>query len=142
MATTKKAIVRYDRVPYPNPVSIKNTGAAALEAGKIIGLKGLVTGERELYTVGDLAAGDTVAMVAPSILFYDETKTEFDWELNQNEVCRAYILQKGEMYTIAKRLAGGVVSAGDKVTINTVDVAVVRELVSYEGQESVVIEII
>ena len=135
------AIVRYDRVPYPNPVSIKNTGSA-LEAGKILGLKGLVEGERELYTVGELAVGDTVVMVAPSILFYDETKTEEDWTLGQNEICRGYILQKGEMYTIAKKLATGVTEVGDVLTINTVKVAVVRELVNYEGQESVVIEII
>lgn len=124
------AIVRYDRVPYPNPVSIKNTGATALEAGQILGLKGLVAGERELYSVGVHADGDTAVIVAPSILFYDETKTEDEWALAKDEVCRAYILQKGEMYTIAKKFEAAVAK-----------VAVVRETVNYEGQESVVIEV-
>lgn len=125
------AIVRYDRVPYPNPVSIKNTGATALEAGQILGLKGLVAGERELYSVGAIAEGDTAVMVAPSILFYDEAKTEDEWTLAKDGVCRGYILQRGEMYTIAKKFEDAI--AG---------LAVVRETVNYEGQESVVIEII
>ncbi|MGL4802032.1 MAG: hypothetical protein ACRC18_07175 [Cetobacterium sp.] len=124
------AIIRYDRVPYPNPVSIKNTGTTALEAGQILGLKGLVAGERELYTVGAHADGDTAVIIAPSILFYDEAKTEDEWTLPQNGVCRGYILQRGEMYTVAKKF---------EATVSKF--AVVRETVDYEGQESIVIEV-
>ena len=134
------AIVRYDRVPYPNPVSIKNAGSIALQSGQIVGVKELES--REVYTVNDAAAGDMLVMVAPSILFYDETKTEFDFELKQHEICRGYILQKGEMYTVAKALFSGAEDAGDKVTVATKEVAVVREVVNYEGQESLVIEIL
>lgn len=133
------AIVRYDRVPYPNPVSIKNAGTKALEAGQIVGVKELDS--REVYTVDTAVAGDMLVMVAPSILFYDETKTEFDFELKQHEICRGYILQRGEMYTVAKSLFGDV-EAGAKITVAEKEVAVVREVVNYEGQDSIVIEIL
>ena len=134
------AIVRYDRVPYPNPVSIKNAGSKALQAGQIVGVKQLES--REVYTVDTAAAGDMLVMVAPSILFYDETKTEFDFELKQHEICRGYILQKGEMYTVAKALFDGANEAGSKITVAEKEVAVVREVVNYEGQDSIVIEIL
>lgn len=133
------AIVRYDRVPYPNPVSIKNAGTIALQAGQIVGVKELDS--REVYTVDTAATGDMLVIVAPSILFYDEAKTEFDFELKKDEICRGYILQRGEMYTVAKALFGEV-EAGAKITVAEKEVAVVREVVNYEGQESLVIEIL
>lgn len=133
------AIVRYDRVPYPNPVSIKNAGTTALQAGQIVGVKSLDS--REVYTVDTAASGDQLVMVAPSILFYDETKTEFDFELKQHEICRGYILQRGEIYTIAKSFFNSA-SKGSKITVAEEEIAVVREIVNYEGQESLVIEIL
>ena len=80
-------------------------------------------------------------MVAPSILFYDETKTEFDFELKQHEICRGYILQRGEMYTIAKSFFSSA-NKNEKITVAEEEIAVVREIVNYEGQESLVIEIL
>ena len=133
------AIVRYDRVPYPNPVSIKNAGSKALQAGEIVGVKTLDS--REVYTVDTAANGDMLVMVAPSILFSDETKTEFDFELKQHEICRGYILQRGEMYTIAKSFFSSA-NKDEKITVASEEIAIVREIVNYEGQESLVIEIL
>lgn len=148
------AIIREDRVPYPNPINIVHASDTALENGMIVGVKGFKTGERELYDAGTVAAGDMIAMVNCDALMYDESKDERDFTLVKSVAGKANYLQKGEIFTISKVIAGGTVTVGaklkPKVGANVFEVssdgvgaiAIVRKLVTFEGQDSAMIEIL
>lgn len=150
------AIIREDRVPYPFPVFIKhNLSDMNLENGMLVGVKGFASGERELYNVGKIAAGDMLAIVNCDTVQYDDRLSEEDFLLKKDVPGNANYLQKGEMYTIAKIFVeGNALAVGDKLkakattthfekdSVGTDAIAVIRRLVTFEGQESVTIEIL
>lgn len=151
------SIVRLDRVNRPETISVLNT-VDNLENGAFVTVKELgANGQREVYKTGALlgAATETVAMVYADVVHHDERKDERDTISMNGDVVRAYLLQRGEMYTIAKKHITGVVAVNDilepKKSTNTLTkvgeapvkaIARVVELTNYEGQESVVIEIL
>ncbi|MCC0684075.1 hypothetical protein [Clostridioides sp. ZZV14-6345] len=146
-------IVRLDRLPYPNPISIKHKNETPLENGAFLGIKGFAQNERECYEVEALKDDSQLAILKCSVLMHDERLDERDFVLKKDIAGRAYLPQKGEVYTIAKSHFDGDLVVGDKLekkaatyqlTKKTTNeaVAIVRKILSYEGQPSVMIEII
>lgn len=151
------AIVRLDRVNRPETISVLNT-VDNLENGAFISVKELgANGQREVYKMGTIqgTATETIAMVNSDVVHYDNNKDERDTINMNGDVVRAYLLQRGEMYTIAKKHIHGTVNVNDvlegksgghllaKVGSAPVKpIARVVEVTNYEGQDSIVIEII
>lgn len=148
----KYAIIREDRVPFPNPINVAHNSDTALQNGAILGVKGFKAGEREVYDVGTVAAGDMIAILVSSTLQYDDRLGEGDFALEKGKAGKANYVARGEVYTIAKTMVTGIVVVGDKLkakvggnalekSADGVDaIAVVRRVVNFEGQDSLQIE--
>lgn len=140
-------MVRLDKVK-GYPVTFKN-GLGALENGLFLELKGLAD-DFEAYKV-ELAGAtptNTVALHASVELMYDETKTLKDFVLENGAIGRAFILEKGDIVTIAESVINDTVSVGDKVghaengLLSKTDSPKVAEVIakeSFGGQKSVVL---
>jgi hypothetical protein len=148
-------VIRLDRIPYPNPVSVMHSEEKGLENGAFIGENGFREGYLECYDVQPLKAGEGWLILACDVLQYDERLDERDFVLLPGKAGRAYIPQKGEMYTIAKSHfdSGDTLKKDDKLQLKdgtyqlklaeegSQVAAVVRKVVRYAGQESLKIEI-
>lgn len=151
------AILRVDRVDYPEMRTVRVPKGKELENGAIAKL-GALEGRPEggeVYAADALtdAKGDTYVLIAHDGHHYDERETERDFVAKENTLVRTYMLKKGEIYTIAKTHVNGVVAKGDrlepkvgtyqlqKMSAGTNVVAEVIELTNWCGQESIVIEV-
>lgn len=92
-------------------VSVKYMGAdgntpAAIENGSIVKVDALMTGEREIFTGKDVAAGDAVqdiVLIASPEVMYDERKRNLDEFINEkNTACRGYRLHNGDIFSVTK----------------------------------------
>ncbi|WP_024620199.1 hypothetical protein [Metaclostridioides mangenotii] len=149
-------IIRLDRMPNPHPISVKHKEKDGLENGAFLGVTGFAANERECYEVDKLTEGNEWAILACSVLQHDERLDERDFKLTLGAAGRAYIPQKGEVYTIAKTHFDGDLVVGSKLQLKDasykimlqpevdagVAVAKVRRLTKYSGQDSIQIEIL
>ncbi len=155
------AILRTDRVDYPIMRTVRVPVGKQLENGAIAKL-GENEGRpdaNEVYAADLLtnAKGDVFVLVAHDGHHYDVRETERDFVAKENDLVRAYLLQMGERYTIAKAHVSGVVAKGDILEpkagtyqlqkcaapatgVNLV--AKVVEVLTWCGQESYKIEIL
>lgn len=147
-------IVNLDRVPYPNPVSVKCSEAKGLENGAFVELGVIgVDGQREVYAMEKLTGevGKQLALHASSVLMYDEKLDERDFILESGKIGRFYLPAKGDMVTIAQKFVEAGAVAGDvleakansyelqKLTAG-IPVAKIVEVAPFEGQPSYTIE--
>lgn len=155
------AILRTDRVDYPEMRTVRVPEGKTLENGAIAKL-GANEGRpdaNEVYAADTLtnAKGDVYVLVAHDGHHYDVRETERDFVAKEGELVRAYMLKMGERYTIAKVHISGVVAKGDILepkagtyqlqkcatpASGTNLVAKVVEILNWCGQESVKIEIL
>lgn len=108
-------MVRLDKVK-GYPVTFKNGLGSTLENGLFLELKGLAD-DYEAYNV-DLAGAaptGTVVLHASVELMYDEKKLLQDFALENGAIGRGFILEKGDIVTIAESVVNETVSVGDKV---------------------------
>lgn len=147
-----KAIMRKDRQPYPNPINAISD--VVLENGMVVGVKGFAeNGERELYKVGQAAAGDVLAIVDCSVLMYDPRYDERDFELGIGERGRVEYLGHGDVYTISNAFLPEGLAVGDTLEPDTENLGkyvksdggmfLVRRIdIDFEGQPSTMIEVV
>lgn len=148
------SIVRTDSLQATKSGAIKSVKyfvgatATAIENGNVVALSGLVTGEREIFKgVAPSAVTDDVVLVAGVELIYDEsTHKGLDDFINPaNKPFRAYILEKGDVFTISDSaivaLAGGTPVVGNVVVTNASSTKL-KELASPAGTESLVCKVI
>lgn len=98
-------------------VSIKYMGAdgstpTAIENGNVLKIGALITGEREVYVGGEVAAddkiGDIVLIASPEVM-YDERKRNLDEFINEpGKNCRGYRLHTGDIFSVTKDALDGV----------------------------------
>lgn len=82
----------------------KNDAPAAVENGVIVGIKGLMEGERELHRVEEVTAGDTfVGIITTPEVEYDERGYHgIDTFVNEADVAvRVHVLHVGDIFSIA-----------------------------------------
>lgn len=98
-------------------VSIKYMGAdgktpTAIENGNVLKVGALMSGEREIYVGGAVAAADNVAdvvLVASPEVMYDERKKNLDEFINEaGKNCRGYRLHSGDIFSVTKDALTGV----------------------------------
>ena len=114
-------MVRLDKVK-GYPISFYNNAGKALENGMFLELTGLYSNgvtDHEAYGVkmSTETPGGTVVLHASVPHLYDERALESDFVLKQNEIGRAFILEKGDIVTIAKGLVTGSPTVGSKVNL-------------------------
>jgi hypothetical protein len=107
-------MVRLDKVK-GYPVTFKNE-LGTLENGLFLELKGLAN-DYEAYNVALAGAtpANTVVLHASVELMYDERKLMQDFALENGAIGRGFILEKGDIVTIAESVISDSVSVGDKV---------------------------
>ena len=156
------AILRTDRVDYPEMRTVRVPKGKQLENGAIVKL-GALEGRPEggeVYAADELTneKGDVYALIAHDGHKYDDREDERDFVAKEETLVRAYLLKRGEIYTISKKAhISGEVAKNDilepKATSYQLQkcatpadgtnlVAKVLEITTWAGQESVVIEII
>lgn len=93
-------MIRLDKIKgTAHIVSVKAT--KDMEVGSIVKL-GALASDGETYDVTEpvsITADDQLAMVVPSVLQYDEPRTEEEYTIKAGTVVRAYILEKGDVIT-------------------------------------------
>ena len=77
-----------------------------IENGSVLKIDALVSGEREVYVGGKVAAdtaiGDVVLVASPEVM-YDERKRNLDEFINEaGKDCRGYRLHSGDMFSVTK----------------------------------------
>ena len=131
-------VIRLDKVK-GYPVTFKNS-LGALENGLFLELKGLAD-DYEAYKVGLAGATNTntVVLHASVETMYDERKLMQDFVLEDGAIGRGFILEKGDIVTIAESVVSGTVNVGDKVKyttggllIKTTDGSAVAEVLAKE----------
>ena len=107
-------MVRLDKVK-GYPVTFKNE-LGTLENGLFLELKGLAD-DFEAYKVSLAGATptNTVVLHASVELMYDEKKLLQDFALENGAIGRGFILEKGDIVTVAESVISDTVVAGDKV---------------------------
>ena len=109
-------------------VSIKYMGAdgstpTAIENGNVLKVGALISGEREVYVGGKVAANDKatdIVLIASPEVMYDERKKNLDEFINEaGKACRGYRLHSGDIFSVTKdALAGKATPAvGDVVEL-------------------------
>ena len=97
-------------------VSVKYLGAngstpTAIENGNVLKLGALVTGEREVYVGGAVAATDAikdVVLVAAPEVAYDERVRNLDQYINEaGKIVRGYHFYKGDVFAVTKDALAG-----------------------------------
>lgn len=90
-------------------VSVKYMGSdgstpTAIENGNVLKIGALVSGEREIYVGGEVAADDKVAdivLIASPEVMYDERKKNLDEFINEaDKACRGYHLHSGDIFSV------------------------------------------
>ncbi len=141
------SIIRLDKVK-GYPVSFFNT-IDGLENGQFLVLKGLK--DREAYNVEKATKTTTGTLVlhASVPVMYDERLIETDFTLAENKVGRAYILERGDIVTIAKTFTTGDIAVGNLLgldgsgKLSGTEEAKLVEVIAIEkfsGQDSVVLQ--
>lgn len=150
------SIIRLDKVK-GYPVSFVNS-IANLENGQFLVLKGLHKGgsklgagtDREAYAIekATKTATGTLVLNATVPFLYDERLLETDFVLKEGQVGRAYILERGDIVTIADTFAGAV-NVGDSLgldangKLSATETPKIVEVIAKEkfsGQNSIVIQ--
>lgn len=142
------SMIRLDKVK-GYPVSFFNS-IEGLENGQFLALKGLHTGDREAYAIEKATASTTGTMVlhATVPVLYDERLLESDFKLGEGKVGRAFILERGDIVTIAETFAGAV-AIGDKLGLDAngklqkgqgAEIVEVIAKEKFSGQDSIVIQ--
>lgn len=109
-------------------VSIKYMGTdgstpTAIENGNVLKVGALISGEREVYVGGKVAANDKatdIVLIASPEVMYDERKKNLDEFINEaGKACRGYRLHSGDVFSVTKdALAGKATPAvGDVVEL-------------------------
>lgn len=97
-------------------VSVKYLGGdgstpTAIENGNVLKLKELVSGEREIYVGGAVAANDAitdVVLVAAPEVAYDERIRNLDQYINEaGKIVRGYRFHKGDVFSVTKDALDG-----------------------------------
>ena len=114
------AIVRTDAMAATDVrgqlVSVKYMGAngstpTAIENGNILKLGALVSGEREVYIGGAVAANDkieNIVIIASPEVIYDERKHDLGDFINEaGNVCRGYHIHSGDTFSVTKEALSG-----------------------------------
>ncbi len=114
------AIVRTDAMAATDVrgqlVSVKYMGAngstpTAIENGNILKLGALVSGEREVYIGGAVAANDkieNIVLIASPEVIYDERKHDLGDFINEaGTVCRGYHIHSGDTFSVTKEALSG-----------------------------------
>lgn len=107
-------------------VSVKYMGTdgetpTAIENGNVLKIGKLVTGEREVYVGGDVAAGDKLAdvvLVASPEVMYDERLHNLDEYTNEaGKVVRGYHIHSGDTFSVTKEALTGTKKVNDVVEL-------------------------
>lgn len=77
-----------------------------IENGSVLKIDALISGEREVYVGGKVAAdtaiGDVVLVASPEVM-YDERKRNLDEFINEaGKDCRGYRLHSGDIFSVTK----------------------------------------
>lgn len=109
-------------------VSVKYMGAngatpTAIENGNVLKIGALMTGEREIYIGGAVAANDKIddiVLIASPEVVYDEHKHNLDDFVNEaGKACRGYHIHSGDTFSVtAEALSGtGIPAVGNIVEL-------------------------
>ena len=109
-------------------VSVKYMGAdgatpTAIENGNVLKIGALMTGEREIYIGGAVAANDKIddiVLIASPEVVYDEHKRNLDDFVNKaGKACRGYHIHSGDTFSVtAEALSGtGTPAVGNVVEL-------------------------
>lgn len=97
-------------------VSVKYMGAdgatpTAIENGNVLKIGALMTGEREIYIGGAVAANDKiddVVLIASPEVVYDERKRNLDDFVNEaGKACRGYHIHSGDTFSVTAEALSG-----------------------------------
>ena len=97
-------------------VSVKYMGAdgatpTAIENGNVLKIGALMTGEREIYIGGAVAANDKiddVVLIASPEVVYDERKRNLDDFINEaGKACRGYHIHSGDTFSVTVEALSG-----------------------------------
>lgn len=110
-------------------VSVKYMGAngaipTAIENGNVLKIGALMTGEREIYVGGAVAANDKIddiVLIASPEVVYDERKRNLDDFVNEaGKACRGYHIHGGDTFSVtAEALSGsGTPAVGNIVELS------------------------
>lgn len=92
-------------------VSVKYMGSGSstpteIQNGNVLKLGSLVSGEREVYIGGNIAANDAVkdvVLVASPEVMYDERKRNLDEYINEaGKIIRGYRFHNGDVFSVTK----------------------------------------
>lgn len=110
-------------------VSVKYMGAdgatpTAIENGNVLKIGALMTGEREIYIGGAVAANDKIddiVLIASPEVVYDERKRNLDDFVNEaGKACRGYHIHSGDTFSVT---AGALSGTGTPAVGNIVELA-------------------
>lgn len=154
------ALVNLDRVPYPEPATgvLNVTSAKKIVNGNFVAVNGMVANTdskgNERYNIEKLAEGCVLGIVAEPFHPYTAKEEENDMEFKKDDIVRFYFAKRHEAYTVSKAdCIDGSVAVGDKLKVLANDfkltkdttgagIAVVRRIYNFNGQESVLVEIL
>lgn len=97
-------------------VSVKYMGAdgatpTAIENGNVLKIGALMTGEREIYIGGAVAANDKIddiVLIASPEVVYDERKRNLDDFVNEaGKACRGYHIHSGDTFSVTTEALSG-----------------------------------
>lgn len=97
-------------------VSVKYMGAdgatpTAIENGNVLKIGALMTGEREVYIGGAVAANDKIddiVLIASPEVVYDERKRNLDDFVNEaGKACRGYHIHSGDTFSVTAEALSG-----------------------------------
>lgn len=97
-------------------VSVKYMGTdgatpTAIENGNVLKIGALMTGEREIYIGGAVAANDKiddVVLIASPEVVYDERKRNLDDFVNEaGKACRGYHIHSGDTFSVTAEALSG-----------------------------------
>nr|DAJ43085.1 MAG TPA: hypothetical protein [Caudoviricetes sp.] len=97
-------------------VSVKYMGAngatpTAIENGNVLKIGALMTGEREIYIGGAVAANDKIddiVLIASPEVVYDEHKHNLDDFVNEaGKACRGYHIHSGDTFSVTAEALSG-----------------------------------
>lgn len=97
-------------------VSVKYMGTdgatpTAIENGNVLKIGALMTGEREIYVGGAVAANDKIddiVLIASPEVVYDERKRNLDDFVNEaGKACRGYHIHSGDTFSVTAEALSG-----------------------------------
>lgn len=97
-------------------VSVKYMGTdgatpTAIENGNVLKIGALMTGEREIYIGGAVAANDKIddiVLIASPEVVYDERKRNLDDFVNEaGKACRGYHIHSGDTFSVTAEALSG-----------------------------------